>query len=150
LTLLGSVLQSNRKKWPYLSANEWISRQTWIPAQSQHDKDFEMVITAEVTPIEIDATGIARVGGTRVILDTVVAAFKDGATAAEIIYQYPTLSLADVYSVVGHYLRYPEEIEAYLERRKVQATSVRQRNESRFDPQGVRDRLLARRAAADT
>ena len=108
-----------------------------------------MVITAEVTPIEIDATGVARVGGTRVTLDTVVAAFKEGATAEEIVYQYPALSLADIYSVVGHYLRYPEEIEPYLERRKAQANAVRQKNELRFDPQGVRDRLLARRAAAD-
>jgi uncharacterized protein (DUF433 family) len=44
-----------------------------------------MVITAEIAHIEIDLDGIARVGGTRVTLDTVLAAFPDGATAEEII-----------------------------------------------------------------
>jgi uncharacterized protein (DUF433 family) len=106
-----------------------------------------MVITSEITPIEVDTTGVVRISGTRVTLDTVIAAFKDGSTAEEIVHQYPTLALADVYSVIGHYLRYPEEIETYLLRRKAQADSVRQQNEMRFDPQGVRDRLLARPSA---
>jgi hypothetical protein len=48
-----------------------------------------MVITAEIAPIEIDLDGVARVGGTRVTLATVLAAFHDGVTAEEIVYQYP-------------------------------------------------------------
>jgi uncharacterized protein (DUF433 family) len=42
-----------------------------------------MVITAETAHREIDLDGIARVGGTRVTLDTVLAAYHDGATADE-------------------------------------------------------------------
>lgn len=87
-----------------------------------------------------------RVGGTRVTLDTVIQAFTDGATAEEIAQQYPSLSLADIYQVIGHYLRCPSEVEAYLEQRKSQRQAVRSENEVRFDPQGVRDRLQARRA----
>ena len=90
--------------------------------------------------------GVMRVGGTRVTLDTIVAAFQEGATAEEIVYQYPSLSLADVYSVIGYYLQRRSDVEAYLRRRRWQADEVRKQNEAQFDPRGIRDRLLARRA----
>jgi uncharacterized protein (DUF433 family) len=106
-----------------------------------------LATTTEVIPFRVGADGVARVGGTRVTLDTVIAAFSDGATAEEIAQQYPSLNLADVYYVIGYYLRRPSEVEAYLRQRKAQLEVVRKQNESRFDPQGVRDRLLARRAS---
>ena len=102
--------------------------------------------TTEVIPLTVDAHGVMRVGNTRVTLDTVIAAFADGATAEEIVQQYPSLHLADVYSVIGYYLRHAAEVDAYLQQRRVQRDAVRQQNEARFDPHGVRDRLLARRA----
>ncbi len=100
----------------------------------------------EVIPVQKDANGVIRVGGTRVTLDTVIAAFVEGATAEEIGQQYPSLDLADIYYVIGYYLRHPVEIEDYLQQRKVRADIVREQNEARFDPQGIRDRLLARRS----
>jgi len=99
----------------------------------------------EVIPFQVDADGVARVGGTRVTLDTVIAAFLQGATAEEIAQQYPSLNLADIYYLIGYYLRRPSEVESYLGKRRVQAEVVRKQNESRFDPQGIRSRLLARR-----
>ena len=105
-------------------------------------------IAAEPVPLAADADGVVRVGRTRVTLDTVIGAFLDGATAEEITYQYPSLHLADVYAVIAYYLRRPSEVDAYLQRRKQQAESVRKQNEARFDPHGVRDRLLARRKGA--
>src|SRR5712691_2213406 len=51
--------------------------------------------TTEVIPLTADANGVLRVGNTRVTLDTVLAAFADGATAEEIVQQYPSLQLAD-------------------------------------------------------
>ncbi|MGH7966192.1 MAG: DUF433 domain-containing protein [Candidatus Binatia bacterium] len=95
-------------------------------------------------PLAVDADGVARVGGTRVTLDTVVAAFHEGATAEEIVHQYPSLQLADVYAVIGYYLQQRPAVESYLRRRRRQAGDVRRQNEARFDPHGVRDRLLAR------
>ena len=102
--------------------------------------------TTEVIPLAVDAHGVMRVGSTRVTLDTVLAAFADGATAEEIVQQYPSLQLADVYSVIGYYLRHIAEVDAYLQQRHQQRATVRQQNEARFDPHGVRERLLARRA----
>lgn len=100
----------------------------------------------EVMPLDVDTQGVVRVGKTRVTLDTVIAAFSDGATAEEIVQQYPSLHLADVYHVIGYYLRRSAEVEAYLQQRRVQTETVRKQNQARFDPRGVRDRLLARRA----
>lgn len=108
-----------------------------------------MVISmaTERIPLMADTDGVVRIGGTRVTLDTVVAAFDDGATAEEIAHQYPSLQLADVYAVITYYLRQRSEVEAYLRQRRELADEVRRQNEARFDPQGVRDRLLARRKA---
>jgi len=100
---------------------------------------------AETIPLAADAGGAVRVGKTRVTLDTLIAAFSQGATAEEIVQQYPALSLPDVYQVIGYYLRRPSEVEGYLQERKAQADMLRIQNEARFDPHGVRDRLLARR-----
>ena len=79
--------------------------------------------------MSLDGDDVARVGGTRVTLDTIVDAFKRGATAEEIAQQYPTVGLSDVYSVLGYYLDQREEIEAYLVERsaKSEAGTVRDR-----------------------
>ena len=106
-----------------------------------------MLTTTETIPLESDAEGVIRVGKTRVTLDTIVTAFTDGATAEEIVQQYPSVLLADVYSVIGYYLRRRAEVESYLKRRQQQAAEIRQQNESRFDPTGIRERLLVRRAS---
>lgn len=103
-----------------------------------------LVIAAEPAPLATNADGVVQVGKTRVTLDTVVAVFKQGVTAEEIVYRYPSLKLADVYATIGFYLNHQQEVEAYLQNRQKQAQEVRQMNEAKFDPQGLRDRLLAR------
>jgi uncharacterized protein (DUF433 family) len=100
----------------------------------------------EIIPLQTDPTGVIRIAGTRVTLDTVVGAFCDGATAEEIVQQYPSLNLADVYHVIGYYLRRTSEVDTYLQARKVDAEALRRQDEARFDPNGVRARLLARRS----
>jgi len=105
------------------------------------------VIATETVPLVTDIDGVIRVGKTRITLDTVISAFLDGATAEEITHQYPSLDLADVYSVIAYYLRRRSEVDAYLQQRQEEAEKIRRWNESRFDPSGIRDRLLARRAS---
>jgi uncharacterized protein (DUF433 family) len=105
-----------------------------------------LVIEAEPTPLEVSVDGVVRVGKTRVTLDTVAAVFKQGATAEEIVYRYPSLKLADVYATIGFYLNHQQEVETYLQHRQQQAQEIRRMNQARFDPQGLRDRLLARKA----
>ena len=108
--------------------------------------DVPLVVEPEPVPLTTGLDGVARIGATRVTLDSVVGAFREGATAEEILQQYPVLRLADVYSVIGYYLRHQPEVDSYLQDRRREADRTRPDNESRFDPYGVWDRLLARRA----
>lgn len=103
-----------------------------------------LVIKAEEIPLETDTDGVIRVGKTRVTLDTVIGAFQEGATAEEIVQSYTSLKLADVYLVIGFYLRRQAEVDEYLRERHTQAEGVRKGIEVRFDTAGLRERLLKR------
>jgi uncharacterized protein (DUF433 family) len=104
-------------------------------------------VATEPVPLVQGADGVIRVRGTRITLDTVLAAFHEGATAEEIVQQYPSISLADMYQVIGYSLRHSSELEAYFARRRESARATRELNESTWPPDGIRDRLLARRRA---
>ena len=108
---------------------------------------MSLAIVAELAPLAINPDGIVRVGKTRVTLDTVVAVFRQGATAEEIVHRYPSLVLADVYATIAFYLNHQAEVEAYLEQRQRAAQEIRQINQTKFDPNGLRDRLLARKVS---
>jgi uncharacterized protein (DUF433 family) len=101
--------------------------------------------TAEPVPLETGSDGVLRVRGTRVTMDTVWPAFTEGVTAEEIVQQYPSLSLADAYQVIGFCLRHSSELDSYLELRSCGSQETRQLNESKWRPEGIRARLLARR-----
>jgi uncharacterized protein (DUF433 family) len=96
-------------------------------------------------PLVVDAHGVMRVNGTRVTLETIVAAFTEGATAEEIAQQYPSVSLAQVYQVIGYYLQSSSELGPYLAKRRQEACETKAANESMWPPDGIRERLLARR-----
>ncbi|BBD65764.1 hypothetical protein NIES4072_05570 [Nostoc commune NIES-4072] len=106
-------------------------------------------IIAEPAPLKLNEHGVVLVGKTRVTLDTVVAVFKQGTTAEEIVYRYPSLNLADIYATIAFYLNHQPEVEAYLQQRQQQSLEIRAINQGNFDPQGLRDRLLARKAAQE-
>jgi len=103
-------------------------------------------LIVEPLPVAAGQDGAWRVGGTRVTLDTVIAAFNQGATAEEILQQYPTLVLADVYAVIGYYLRHKPEVDAHLANREAEATALRKKLERELDVRNLRERLLARRS----
>jgi uncharacterized protein (DUF433 family) len=103
-------------------------------------------VQAEAPPLREDASGALRVGASRVLLETVVVSFQDGATPEAIVQRYPTLALADVYGVIYYYLRHRSEVEEYLKRREQQAEEVWKRIDAQ---QGnltdIRARLQAHR-----
>ena len=108
-----------------------------------------MSLTMETKPVPLtaDAHGVLRVRSTRVPLDRVIYAFNEGASAEEIVMRYPTLELADVYAVIAHYLNHKAEVDRYLGKQRGQAARVRAEVERRFPPDGIRERLLARRSS---
>ena len=88
---------------------------------------MSLVLESETPPLQEDETGAIRVGSSRVLLETVIRAFQDGASPESIVHRYSTLSLSDVYNTIGYYLRHQDAVEAYLDRREQLAQSVQQR-----------------------
>lgn len=99
---------------------------------------------AEPIPLERRDDGTIRVANTRVMLDTVVAAFRAGATAEEIAQDYSSLKLSDIYAVIAYCLRHEAEVESYLQERRARADEVRRQNEARWPNHSLRRRLVAR------
>jgi uncharacterized protein (DUF433 family) len=104
-------------------------------------------IESQPAPLHIDEDGVARVGRTRVTLETVIGAFKKGASAEEIAERYDALDLAEIYAVIGYYLSHKSDVDAYLDECARHAAEVRRDNEARLSVTGVRERLLKRRQA---
>ncbi|MCC6152202.1 MAG: DUF433 domain-containing protein [Candidatus Hydrogenedentes bacterium] len=106
------------------------------------------VAQAEAPPLREEADGALRVGQTRVLLELVIHAFQRGESPETIVESYPSLALADVYSVIGYYLHHQETIAAYLQLRERQAEDVRRRLDAiQPDASGLRTRINARRRA---
>ena len=106
-----------------------------------------MALTVEIDhlPLAVDRHGVARVGGTRVTLDTVIGAFKSGSMAERIVEQYPTLKLSDVYYVIGFYLAHVEDVDEYLERGAQEADRVREEIDASGHQAGAKVSLMSRR-----
>ena len=100
--------------------------------------------TTAIVPLYPDSYGAIRVAETRVLLDVIVVAFQSGATAEEIVQKFPSVSLPDVYLIIAHYLTHTADVDAYLSKRQAEAGALQSEIEARFDPVGIRARLLAR------
>ena len=77
------------------------------------------------------------------LLDTIVTAFRAGATAKEIAQKFPTVALADVYHVIAYNLNHSAEVDAYLSQRQVEAAVLQKEIEQLSahcqDSRGVRN-----------
>jgi uncharacterized protein (DUF433 family) len=107
---------------------------------------MSLTIVDEPIPLTLNADGVVLVTGTRIPIDTVVFEFQQRVSPEEIVEQFTSLNLADVYAVIAYYLRHKDEVDAYLQERERQAEEIREKIEQRFPLKGLRDRLLARRA----
>lgn len=101
-------------------------------------------IAPEPVPLYADEAGGLRIGGTRVLLESLVAAFQRGDAPEEIREQYPTVALADIYAVLTFYLRHGVEVQDYLAERERVGDAVQSRVEADLPADGLRARLLAR------
>ena len=106
---------------------------------------METVLNVSQNILRQDEGEVWRIGESRVSLDSVVYAFDEGASAEEIVWRFPTLDLVQVYSVISYYLQNQAEIHSYLANRRVRRAELKRQIENRFSPQGIREKLLARR-----
>lgn len=102
-------------------------------------------VEPEPVPLTRDASGRLMVMGTRVPLDTLVSAFERGDSPEAIHESYPTVPLGDIYAIFTYCVRHRDEVNLYLSERAEQRAEIRSEVETRFPPEGLRAKLLARR-----
>lgn len=111
---------------------------------------MSIIIHHDPSPLRVDSTGDVRIGNTRVLLDLVVRAFDEGATAEALIERFPSLSLPEVYATFTYCLQHRSEVDAYLRQRDQDASQVQRIVEAaQEDWQAIRGRLMRRRAAGE-
>jgi uncharacterized protein (DUF433 family) len=71
------------------------------PALVERDDKAIGAELLDTIPLSKDEIGVYRIGGTRVTLDLIIRAFNRGATAEEIVQDFPSLQLSDIYQVIG-------------------------------------------------
>jgi uncharacterized protein (DUF433 family) len=79
------------------------------------------------------------VAGTRVSLDSIVQCFNDGMSAEAILGEFDTLTLAQVYGTIAHYLENQASVDAYRIRQQRRFAEMRRANEPL--PEGLQQRL---------
>ena len=96
--------------------------------------------------------GSWRITGTRVSLDSLIAAFWNGATPEEICQDFPTLSLAQVYNSIAYYLNHREQVDAYLQGQQQSSDQLRETLRARHHDvlNALRKRLLTHRTSQTT
>lgn len=101
-------------------------------------------------PLFGDPHGAIRVRDTRVTLDTIVTAFRAGATERRLrkssrnFRPWPWRTPTGSSPIT---LNHTTEIDAHLSQREATAAALQSEIEKRFDPVGIRARLPARRNA---
>lgn len=103
-----------------------------------------LALEPEPVPLVRDEADRLMVEGTRIPLDALVAAFKQGESPEAIHEDYDTVALADVYVVLAYYLRHRAEVEVYLAEQERLGVEVQTRIEAAFPPDGLRAKLMAR------
>src|SRR5437868_14560687 len=104
---------------------------------------YNITMTESKAYVRIDEHGVYRVADTRVMLDSVVAAFHQGHSPETIQQQYPALNLEDVYGSIAFYLHNAADVDAYLKRQDAEWEKARTRAESKSST--VVERLRALR-----
>lgn len=78
--------------------------------------------------------GVFRIATTRISLDSIVYAFRNGQTPESIAQSFPLLTLEQVYGAIAVYLANKDDVDAYLEREEAEFEAFRQETRE-ADPQ---------------
>lgn len=94
---------------------------------------MHLASVAQPPPLREDAHGVIRVGETRVTLESLVAAYDQGAGAEELALRFPSLGLAAIHAALGFYLSHQQLLQPYLEQQQRASAELRQRLLQRRD-----------------
>ena len=103
-----------------------------------------MITEPIAVPLDATPEGEIRITGSRVPIQFLIYEYCNGATAEDIVAQYPSLKLADVHAALSYYLNNKAEMDKYVLKQEKLANDLRQKIEQRFPQNGLRQRLLSR------
>jgi uncharacterized protein (DUF433 family) len=106
-----------------------------------------LVLEPRPVPLTRLANGVYRVTDTRIPLERIVECYHEGMAPEDIVRNFDTLRLSDVYAVISYYLDHKDVVEEYMREQEKEAEALRRMIEA--DPsqrRGWREELLARRA----
>src|SRR5262245_30126898 len=93
--------------------------------QMRGDSPVSLIIHDDPVPLRVLENGQVRVGKTRVMLELVILAYREGCTPERIVEDYSSLDLADVHAVIAYYLRHRAEVDAYVEQEIAEGYEIR-------------------------
>ena len=79
---------------------------------------------------DVGPDGGARIRGTRIPVERIINAYLAGDTPEQIVDDYDTLLLADVYRLLGFYMDHRTEVDAYIREQGEAADRLQARIES--------------------
>lgn len=89
-----------------------------------------ITISADPVPLHLDANGTIRVAGTRLTLESLLAAYQQGKTPEELVKCFDGTTLGDVYAVLGYYFHHRVEVDAYLVQQETASEAIWQELEA--------------------
>lgn len=111
-------------------------------------------MTLEITqkvPLTLWKDGSIRVKGTRLPIDRIVYAYKNGECPEEIYDSFPSdaYEVADIYSIIAYYLNNKSKIEKYMVKREKEAKEIKTKIESMPDykekTESLKEKILSRK-----
>ena len=107
-----------------------------------------VIESVQNVPLTVTKDGAILIAGSRVSLESVLYHYKSGATPEQIACKFPSLRLADIYSVVAYYLNHRESVDEYLREAKAAGDAMQSEIESQPGYQAnmdeIRQHLLTR------
>ncbi len=94
---------------------------------------------------EFDNPNGIRIKGTRVNIEIVVYATREGMTPGQVVQNYPTLTLEQVHAALAYYYANRATIDDYIARQEAAYDEAKRRHEAGERPEVVR-RLLKLKA----
>ncbi len=114
-------------------------RVAWYP------RSVPLDLRRPALPLRRDAHGVIRLGRTRVTLESVLAAYREGESPEGILDRFPSLDLAGIHATLAWYLGHLAEAESYLARSRREGDANRVKAHRRTVPSRLLARLRARR-----
>lgn len=95
-------------------------------------------------PMRVDEHGVIRIGGTRVTFESIIHSYLQSEPPESIHESFSTVSLTDIYLVIGYYLAHREQMDAYLKQRDEVFEQTRREWEAKYPPKVTKEELLRR------